>query len=263
MTRLTRRLVLALALALPLIARPAMAEAPLRVGTSAGPYAEILDYAAKLAKAQGLDVTVIEFTDYTIPNEAMARGDLDASNFQNVPYMTNANRTRGYDIVAIAPSIVVPLGVYSKRVTSIAALPDGAQIAIPNDPANEGRALLLLSQHGLITLQPGIGLAATVLDIAANPKHFQFRELDAAQLPRALDDVAAGAVNLNYAIPAGIDPKSALIREDKDTPYGLVWTTLAKDRNNARVLKLIAIYRSPEVRKFILDRFGGTIIPTW
>jgi D-methionine transport system substrate-binding protein len=262
MIRLTRRAALALSL-LTLTALPAAAETPLRVGSSAGPYAEILDYAVTLAKAQGLDVKVIEFTDYTIPNEAMARGDLDASNFQNIPYMDNANRTRGYDIVALAPSIVVPLGVYSKRLKSIADLPDGAQIAIPNDPANGGRALLLLAHNGLITLQPGVGVGATVLDIATNPKHLQFRELDAAQLPRSLDDVAAGAVNLNYAIPAGIDPKSALIREDKDTLYGLVWTTRAKDRDNPRVLKLIAIYRSPEVRKFILDRFGGTIIPAW
>lgn len=257
---LLRRVFLASAL---LLAGPALAEAPLRVGVTAGPYAAILDYAATLAKAQGLEVKVIEFTDYTIPNEALFRGDLDASNFQHRPYLDNANRTRGYDIVPLASSIVVPLGIYSQKLRSITDLPDGAEVAIPNDPSNGARALLLFQQAGLVKLRRGADVAATVLDIESNPKRLRFRELDAAQLPRALGDVAAGAVNLNYAINAGLDPKSALVIEDKDTPFGLVWSTRAKGRDDPRVAKLISIYRSPEVKQFILDRFGGTIVPTW
>ncbi len=261
---LLRRMVLAagLLLAGPAVA-PAGAEGPLRVGTTAGPYAAILDYAASLAKAQGLDVKVVEFTDYTIPNEALFRGDLDASNFQHRPYLDNANRTRGYDIVPLASSIVVPLGIYSQKLRAIGDLPDGAEVAIPNDPSNGARALLLFQQAGLIRLRAGAGVSATVLDIEGNPKRLRFRELDAAQLPRALGDVAAGAVNLNYAINAGLDPRSALVLEDKDTPFGLVWTTRARDRDDPRVARLIAIYRSPEVKQFILNRFGGTIVPTW
>ncbi len=257
---LLRRVVLAAGLVL---AGPAMAEAPLRAGTTAGPYAAILDYAASLAKAQGLEVKVVEFTDYTIPNEAMAHGDLDVSNFQNLPYLENAVATRGYDIVAVERSIVTPLGVYSKKLKTLADLPDGALIAIPNDPANGARSLLLLEHAGLLKVTPGVGTKATVLDIEGNPKHLRFRELDAAQVARSLDDVSAAAVNLNYAIPAGLDPKSALLKEDDETRYGLWFTTRAKDRADPRVLKLIATYRSPEVKRFILDRFGGTILPTW
>ncbi len=256
-----RRMVLAAGL---LLAGPAMAaQGPLRVGTSSGPYAVILDYAASLAKSQGLDVKVVEFTDYTIPNEAMAHGDLDLSNFQNLPYLENAVATRGYDIVPVERSIITPLGVYSKKLKSLADLPDGAQVAIPNDPANGARSLLLLEHAGLIKVTPGIGTRATVLDIAANPKHLHFLELDAAQVARSLDDVSAAAVNLNYAIPAGLNPRSALLREDEETRYGLWFTARAKDRDDPRVTKLIAIYRSPEVKRFILDRFGGTIVPTW
>ncbi len=224
-----------------------------------------MDYAASLAKAQGLDVKVVEFTDYTVPNEVMAYGDLDVSNFQNMPYLENAVATRGYDIVAVERSIITPLGVYPKKVKALADLPDGALIAIPDAPATGARSLLLLlllEHAGVISVTPGIGTKATVLDVASNPKRLRFRELDAAQVARSLDDVAA-AVNLNYAIPAGLDPQSALLKEDNDTRYGLWFTTRAKDRADPRVLKLIAIYRSPEVKQFILDRFGGTILPTW
>ena len=250
-------------IALLLLAGAARAESPLRVGTTAGPYAEIMDYAAKRAQAEGLDVKVVEFSDYTLPNEALAHGDLDASNFQNLPYLENAIATRGYDIVAVERSIVTPLGVYSKTLKSLDALPDGALIAIPNDPANGARSLLLLEHAGVIDLAPGVGTKATVLDIAANPKHLRFRELDAAQVARSLADVSAAAVNLNYAIPAGLDPNAALVKEDRETRYGLWFTTRAKDRNDPRIAKLIAAYRSPEVKQFILDRFGGTIIPAW
>jgi D-methionine transport system substrate-binding protein len=260
--RLSRRL--ALGLALLTMTVPAMAaEGPLRVGTSAGPYAEILDHVVPLAKAQGLDIKVFEFTDYTIPNEAMYRGDLDVSNFQHRPYLENANRTRGYDIVPLATSIITPLGIYSQNLQKIGDLPDGAQVAIPNDPSNGARALLLFQSAGLITLRPGADVSATVADITANPKHLKFLELDAAQLPRSLGDVAAAAVNMNYAVSAGLDPKKALVLEGKDSRFALVFTTRAKDKDNPRVAKLIAVYRSPEVKQFILDRFGGTIIPTW
>jgi D-methionine transport system substrate-binding protein len=262
MALLTRRITLLLALLA--MAVPTMAaEGPLRVGTSAGPYAVILDHVVPLAKAQGLDIKVFEFTDYTIPNEALFRGDLDVSNFQHRPYLENAIRTRGYDIVPLVTSIITPLGIYSQKLKSLADIPDGSQFAIPNDPSNGARALLLLQSAGLITLKPGADVSATVLDVATNPKRLKFLELDAAQLPRALGDVPAAAVNMNYAVSAGLDPKQALFLEGKDSRFALVFTTRAKDKDDPRVAKLIAIYRSPEVKQFILDRFGGSIIPTW
>jgi D-methionine transport system substrate-binding protein len=259
---LTRRLTLALAL-LAMTTPSMAAEAPLRVGTSAGPYAVILDHVVPLAKAQGLDIKVFEFTDYTIPNEALFRGDLDVSNFQHRPYLDNANRTRGYDIVPLATSIITPLGIYSQKLGALSELPDGAQVALPNDPSNGGRALLLFQSAGLIKLRPEAGISATVLDIADNPKRLEFLELDAAQLPRSLGDVAAAAVNMNYAVNAGLDPKKALFLEGKDSQYALVFTTRAKDKDDKRVAQLIDIYRSPEVKQFILDKFAGSIIPTW
>jgi len=239
------------------------ADAPLRVGSTAGPYAEIMDFVAGLSAKQGLPIKVVEFTDYTIPNVALADGDIDVSNFQTVPYLENAIKARGYDIVALQPTIITPLGVYSKKISSLDALKNGDTLAIANDPANGGRGLLLLQKAGLIKLAPGVTTTATVLDIVENPKHLKFRELDAAQIPRSLDDVTAAAVNMNYALPAGIDPKTALVREGTDTLYALVWTSLRKDKDDPRIQQLIAIYRSPEVKAFILEHFHGSILPAW
>ena len=239
------------------------ADAPLRVGSTAGPYAEIMDFVAGLSAKQGLPIKVVEFTDYTIPNVALADGDIDVSNFQTVPYLENAIKARGYDIVALQPTIITTLGVYSKKISSLDALKNGDTLAIANDPANGGRGLLLLQKAGLIKLAPGVTTTATVLDIVENPKHLKFRELDAAQIPRSLDDVTAAAVNMNYALPAGIDPKTALVREGTDTLYALVWTSLRKDKDDPRIQQLIAIYRSPEVKAFILEHFHGSILPAW
>jgi D-methionine transport system substrate-binding protein len=239
------------------------AEAPLRVGSTNGPYAEIMDFVAGLAAKQGLPIKVVEFTDYAIPNVALANGEIDVSNFQTVPYMENAIKARGYDIVALQPSLITPLGIYSKKITSIDALKNGDTLAIANDPSNGARGLLLLQKAGLIKLKTGVTTTATVPDIVENPKHLKFRELDAAQIPRSLDDVTAAAVNMSYAIPAGIDPKTALVREGTDTLFALYWTCLRKDRDNPRIGKLIAIYRSPEVKSFILAHFNGSIIPAW
>lgn len=240
------------------------AEEPLRIGVSVGPYAEILEFAGTLAKEQGLETKVVSFTDYTMPNAALAAGDIDLNNFQHKPYLANQIKQRGYDIVALDPSIVVPLAVYSAKLKSLAEIPDGAKVGIPNDPANEARSLLLFEKGGLLKLKPGLGTATTLLDVVDNPKHLDFKSIDAAQLPRALPDVDFAAITLNYALNAGLDPaKQALLREDADTPYGLVFATLGKNKDDPRIRKYIAIYRSAPVRDFVLKRFNGTIIPTW
>jgi D-methionine transport system substrate-binding protein len=239
------------------------AEAPLKVGSTVGPYAQIMDYVAGLAAKQGLEIKVIEFNDYALPNEAMRNGDLDASMFQTRPYLDNAVKTRGYDIVPLEATIIVPMGIYSHKIKALSELKDGDILAIPNDPSNGARGLLLMQQAGLITLKAGVTTAASVADIVANPKHLKIRELDAAQIPRSLDDVAAAAVNMSYALPAGLDPKTAMVLEGTDTPFSLIWTASSQKKDDPRIRKLIGIYRSPEVKAFILAKFNGSVIPNW
>jgi D-methionine transport system substrate-binding protein len=239
------------------------AEAPLRVGSTVGPYAEIMDYVAGLAAKQGLEIKVIEFNDYTLPNEAMRNGDLDVSMFQTRPYLDNAVKNRGYDIVALEPAIIVPMGIYSHKIKALSEVKDGDTLAIPNDPSNGARGLLLMQQAGLIKLKDGVTTTASLPDIIGNPKHLKIKELDAAQIPRSLDDMAAAAVNMSYALPAGLDPKTAMILEGAETPFSLIWTAPAKSVNDARIRKLIGIYRSPETKAFILSKFGGSVIPNW
>ncbi|WBU31250.1 MetQ/NlpA family ABC transporter substrate-binding protein [Rhodopseudomonas palustris] len=244
-------------------AAPAFSTEVVRIGTTAGPYAEILRYAGDLAAKQGIEVKITEFTDYTVPNAALAQDDLDINNFQHQPYLDNQVAQRGYDIVSIAKSIIVPIGIYSNKVKTLTDIKDGASAAIPNDPSNGARALQLFEKAGLIKLKPGIGIKATIADIAENPKHLKIVELDAAQLPRSLNDLDFSAVNLNYALSAGLDPKSALLLEGADTNWNLVFAVRAKNKDNATLKKFVEIYRSPEVKAFTEKRFNGTILTTW
>jgi D-methionine transport system substrate-binding protein len=235
----------------------------IRIGTTAGPYAEILRYAGDLAARQGIELKITEFTDYTVPNVALAQDDLDINNFQHQPYLDNQVAQRGYDIVSIAKSIIVPIGLYSAKITSLEQVKDGARVGIPNDPSNGARSLQLIEKAGLIRLRPDAGIKATVVDIVDNPKHLKVVELDAAQLPRSLDDLDFSAVNLNYALGAGLDPKKALLLEGADTNWNLVFAVRAKNRDNPLLRRFVEIYRSPEVKEFTLKRFNGTILTTW
>ncbi|WP_049766173.1 MetQ/NlpA family ABC transporter substrate-binding protein [Rhodopseudomonas palustris] len=235
----------------------------IRIGVTAGPYADILRYAGELAGKQGIQLKIIEFTDYTVPNAALAQDDLDINNFQHQPYLDNQVAQRGYDIVPIAKSIIVPIGLYSNKVKRIEEIRDGASTAIPNDPSNGARALQLFEKAGLIKLKPGAGIKATVADIAENPKHLKFNELDAAQLPRSLNDLDFSAVNLNYALNAGLDPNKALLLEDADSNWNLVFAVRAKNKDNPTLKKFVEIYRSPEVKQFVDNKFNGTILTTW
>lgn len=237
--------------------------APLKVGVSAGPYGEILDFAGKIAAKEGLEVKVVEFTDYIGPDAALAQGDIDVNNYQHRPFLANINKTRGYDLVEGPTSIVVPLGIYSNKAKTITEIPEGGSVAIPNDPSNGARALFLLSKAGLLTLRDGADVNATIADITDNPKKLKIIELDAAQLPRSLDDTQASAVPLNYAVLAGLDPKKSLFIEDETSKWTLVWATRRDNAGDPRVKRYIDIYRSDEVKRFILTRFNGTILPTW
>lgn len=245
----------------------AASDKPLKIGVSAGPYGDILREAAKLSAEQGVKAEIIEFTDWNQPNAALQAGDIDLNNFQNRPYLANQVKTRGYNIVALDESILVPAGLYSKKYTSFADIPAGSKIAIPNDPTNGGRALLLFQKAGLIKLKPGSGLYASVLDVAENPKNLKIVEIDAAQLPRSLDDVAAAFVSSNYAYLAGLQLKSALLAEttlEEAKPYfTLVFAAREDRKDDPRIAKFIAVYRSQPVKDFTLAKFNGSLIPTW
>lgn len=259
-----RRVFLAAALAAAVIS-PVLAQtpAPLKIGVSAGPYGDILRFTADLATKEGLKAEIIEFSDWVQINEALNRGDLDANNFQHIPYLENQVKQRGYDIVPLEASIVVPMGLYSKTFKTAAEIPAGSQIAIPNDPSNASRALFLLQQAGLITLKKDAPLNATLLDVADNPRKLKLIELDAAQLPRSLDDVAASTVTLNYAVLAGLKPQSSITLENEQSKWHLVWAARKDRKDDARLKRFIALYRSAETKAFINSKFEGTIIPTW
>jgi D-methionine transport system substrate-binding protein len=239
---------------------------PLVVAASPTPHAEILDYIKdNLAKKAGLDLEVKEFTDYITPNTATEDGSVDANYFQNKPYLDDFNKKRGTHIVPVVTVHLEPLGLYSHKVKSADALKSGATIAVPNDAVNEARALKLLAANGLITLKDGAGSEATPQDIAKNPKNLKFKEVEAAQTARSLDDVDAAVINGNYAISAGIKPaKDALVLESaKNSPYGNFLAVKKGNEKDPRVKKLAKLLTSPEVKKFIEDKYQGSVIPSF
>ncbi|MEU8614969.1 MetQ/NlpA family ABC transporter substrate-binding protein [Actinoplanes sp. NPDC048791] len=235
----------------------------LKVGVSPVPHAEILTYVKdNLAAAEGLKLDIVEFNDYIQPNVALREKQIDANYFQHVPYLEEEVAAKGYKFTALKPVHIEPLGVYSKKVKSLAEVPAGGVVAIPNDPSNSGRALNLLARNGLITLKPGVGVKATERDIATNPKNLKFSSLEAAQLPRSLEDTALSVINGNYAIETGLKPaQDALALEDgKDNPYANLVVVRTGDEGDARVVKLEKLLHSPEVRKFIADKYQGSVL---
>ena len=255
----------ALALGAAAFAQPVLAQdKPLKVGVTAGPHAQIFDVVKQEAAKQGLQIEVIEFSDYVQPNAALAAGDLDLNSYQHQPYLDATNTDRGYTLVSLAKTVIFPIGIYSKKVKSLDELKEGAQIGIPNDPTNGGRALLLLEAQGLIKLDPDAGLKATPIDVVENPRNLRFVELDAAQLPRSLDDTDASAVNTNFALEAGLDPnKDAIARESADSPYANVLVVRAQDKARPELLKLVSIYQSPVVKAYIAEKYKGAVVPAW
>lgn len=245
------------------LATPAVAET-IKIGVSAGPHAQILEKVKPIAAAKGLNIEIIEFTDYVIPNAALAQGEIQANSFQHQPYLDNQVKDRGYDIVSAAKTVIFPMGFYSKKVKSLDTLPEGATVAIPNDPTNGGRALLLLQANKLIKLRDGAGLKASPADIVENPKKIKVVELDAAQLPRSLDDVVAAAVNTNYAMESGLDPnKDTIVRESAESPYANLIAIRKADAGKPWVKTLVESYQTPEVKAFVQEKFKGAVVPAW
>lgn len=243
------------------------ADGPLIVAASPTPHAEILTYVKdNLAKKAGLDLEVKEFTDYVTPNTATEDGSVGANYFQNKPYLDDFNKKNGTHIVPVVTVHLEPLGLYSNKVKKAEELKSGATVAVPNDTVNEARALKLLAANGLITLKDGAGNSATPADIAKNPKNLKFKELEAAQTPRSLDDVDAAVVNGNYALESDLSPADdALVLEKaKNNPYGNFIAVKEGQEKDPRVKKLAKLLTSDEVRKFIETKYAnGSVLPSF
>ena len=236
----------------------------IRIAVTPGPHAQILEAVKPVAAKKGLDIQIIEFSDYVVPNVALDSGEIEANSFQHQPYLDNQVKDRGYKIVSVAQTVNFPMGFYSKKFKGFDEIPAGSKISVQNDPTNGGRSLLLLQDKGYIKLKDGVGVKPSVLDIVDNPKKFQFIEIDAAQSPRALDDVAAAAINTNYATQAGLDPvKDPILKEDPKGPYVNVIAVRAADRDKPWVKDLVEAYRSPEVKAFVAEKFKGAVLASW
>lgn len=234
------------------------------VGATPVPHAEILNFVKPILKEKGIDLTVKEFNDYVTPNTALNDKQLDANFFQHVPYMDDFASKNNMKLVAAVGVHVEPMGAYSQKVKSRDELKEGAIIAVPNDATNEGRALLLLQKQGLIKLKDAKGLSQTPKDIAENPKKLQFKELEAAQLPRVLPDVDLAIINTNYALKANLDPlKDAIFIEDKDSPYVNVLTVRPDNQNDPAIQELVKVLNSADVKKFIQDKYKGAVVPAF
>ncbi|WP_327366328.1 MetQ/NlpA family ABC transporter substrate-binding protein [Streptomyces sp. NBC_01217] len=235
------------------------------VAASPTPHADILNFVKKnLAAKEGLKLEVKEFTDYVLPNTATESGQVDANFFQHVPYLDDFNKKNNTHIVSVGTVHLEPLGLYSKKVKTLGDIKSGQTIAVPNDTTNEGRALQLLAENGLITLKPGVGTSAKLSDIT-DKKGLEFKELEAATVPRALNDVDAAVINGNYAIEAKLEPaKDALVLEKAEgNPYANIIAVKKGNEKDARVQKLVKLLHSDEVKKFIEDTYQGSVIPAF
>jgi D-methionine transport system substrate-binding protein len=235
----------------------------LTVGTISGPETDLVEVGQKVALDRyGLKVKIIEFNDYNLPNEALQDGSLDANIYQHLPYLKAASKAHGYDLEVIGKTFIFPTGLYSKKIKSLRQLPDHAVIALPNDPSNELRALILLKKAGLITLKTTHH--ANLQDIATNPKKLRFKELDAAQLPRILRDVDAAVINTTFAIPAGLRPsRDALYLEDKDSPYANLIVIRRASEKKPQLDLLVKAMNSKEVKVKAKQLFGDGAIKAW
>ena len=240
-------------------------EGPIKIGVTAGPHAEIMDNVKKLAEKQGLKIEVVEFNDYVTPNVALNDGDLFANSMQHAPYLAaTLKKEPKFDLKECFKTVNFPMAVYSSKFKKGATIPDGITIGIPNDPSNGGRALLLLDSLGLIKVKDAKNVTTSLKDIVENKHNFKFKELDAAALTRSMQDLDLAVINVNYALPAGLNPsKDALFVEKAENPYINIFVTRSANLKDPRIAKLQKIYQSPENEKFILEHFKGTILPAW
>ena len=239
----------------------------IKVGVIVGAEQQVAEAAQKVAKEKyGLDVELVTFNDYVLPNEALSKGDIDVNAFQHKPYLDQQIKDRGYKLVSVGNTFVYPIAGYSKKIKSLSELQDGSQIALPNDPTNLGRSLLLLQKQGLIKLKEGVGLLPTVLDVVENPKQLKLVELEAPQLPRSLDDqqIALAIINTTYASQIGLTPaKDGIFVEDKDSPYVNMIVSREDNKDAENVKKFIQAYQSAEVDEAANKIFNGGAVKGW
>jgi D-methionine transport system substrate-binding protein len=271
MIRTTRRATIAATLALPFASIAARAQEigaqqrPLHIGVTAGPHAQVMEKVRDIAARDGFAIRITEFSDYITPNAALADGDLDANSYQHQPFLDQQVRDRRLPLVAVGKTMIFPMGIYSRRHKSLATLATGSRVAVPNDPTNGGRALALLAAHDAFKLRSGVSpVQATIADIAENPRRIRVVELEAAQLPRALDEVEAAAINTNFAIPAGLNPvRDAIALEGSDSPYANLIVVHERNRQAPWVARLLRAYQNDEVKKFVQETFQGSVVPAF
>jgi len=259
-------LILALALALPLAACGGKGEGKtIKVGATPAPHAAILEVAKPILEKEGYTLEIVEFDDYVNPNKSVEDGSLDANYFQHITYMNGFNEERGTHLASVAAIHYEPLGIYAGQCATLADLPDGATIAVPNDATNEARALLLLEQEGLIKLKEGVDISATKSDITENPHNFEFSEVEARLTPTVLQDVDIAVVNGNYAIDAGLKIADALAVESADgaaaEAYANVLTVKEGNENSEAVQALVKALQSDEVKSYIEETYDGAVVP--
>lgn len=234
------------------------------VGVTSGPHEQIAEVAAKVAKEKGLEVELKSFSDYVLPNTSLAEGDLDANSYQHEPFLDTFNKDHDTDLVPVGKTILNPMGIYSEKYKSFDDIPDGATFGLPNDPTNGARALFVLQEAGYIKLKDGADLTASIRDVEENKKNLQFIELEAAQIPKQLSEVDVAAINTNFALEAGINPKEdSILLESTDSPYVNYIVVRAENENDPTIKKFVEAYQSDEVRQFIEEEFKGSVIPSW
>ena len=236
----------------------------LKVGATPVPHAELLNLVKDDLKKEGIDLQIVEFTDYVTPNITLNEGDIDANFFQHLPYLESFSKDRGLKLAVAGKVHVEPLGVYSKKFDSIETLPNGALILIPNDPSNGGRALILFEHAGLIKLDPAAGLNATELDVIENTHNFEFKATDAAQIPRALEDVDAAVINGNYALESDLNPiEDSILLEGADSPYTNIVVVREGEEKDPKIVALMKALHSEKVKSFILLHYKGGVVPAY
>lgn len=236
----------------------------IKVGQTSGPHAEIMEHVKKIAAKDGLNIEVIEFSDYIQPNAALDAGDIDANNYQTQAFLDAQAKARGYQFTSVAKTVLFPMGIYSQKYKNIQDLKQGDLVGISSDPANEGRALALLEHAGVIKLKPGVGANGSVYDVIENKKKLKFVQMEAAQLPRALQDLSVAAINTSFAVKAGLVPRrDAIAIEDNTSPHSNLIVVKTENKDKPWVAKLVKAYHSEEIRQFIEKEFGDFAIPSF
>lgn len=258
-----KKIALALLAALIIPAAAFAAGKEIKVGVTPFPHKDLMNVVKELVAKDGYDLKIVEFTDYVTPNTALAEKALDANFFQHIPYLENMKSEKKLDIVPLVKVHLLPIGIYSQKITSLKDVKEKSVVAVPNDPTNGFRAYKLLEREGLLKMKPGNKLTAA--DIVENPKKLKIRELEAPQLPRTLPDTTISVINMNFAVDAGLNPsKDALALESKDSPYAVVLACRSGDKDSAKIKALAKALNSPEVKKFINEKLSAKgVIPAF